>query len=40
MNFQNALELTAPAAPLLLQQQQQHTTIPTGWLQLAGHPER
>ncbi|XP_031619171.1 inositol-trisphosphate 3-kinase homolog isoform X2 [Contarinia nasturtii] len=33
----NALELSAPASPVLLQQQQK--TIPSGWLQLAGHPE-
>lgn len=45
---QNALELSAPASPLLLQQQQeqrqsknhQQKSIPLGWLQLAGHPER
>lgn len=36
--LQNALELSAPASPVLLQQQ--NGTIPPGWLQLAGHPER
>ncbi|XP_075149749.1 inositol-trisphosphate 3-kinase-like protein isoform X2 [Haematobia irritans] len=40
----NALELSAPASPVLLQQQQQHqinnkNNKPTGWLQLSGHPE-
>lgn len=39
--FQNALELSAPASPLLLQQQQQQSNGSSpGWLQLAGHPER
>ncbi|XP_002014474.2 inositol-trisphosphate 3-kinase homolog [Drosophila persimilis] len=32
----NALELSAPATPHLLQQQQ---TKPQGWMQLSGHPE-
>ncbi|EDW63364.2 inositol-trisphosphate 3-kinase homolog isoform X1 [Drosophila virilis] len=36
----NALELSAPATPLLLQQQQQQTqSKPHGWMQLSGHPE-
>ncbi|EDW78183.2 uncharacterized protein Dwil_GK24866 [Drosophila willistoni] len=36
----NALELSAPATPLLLQQQQQQTqSKPKGWMQLSGHPE-
>ncbi|KAG4071908.1 hypothetical protein HA402_006069 [Bradysia odoriphaga] len=37
----NALELSAPASPLLLQQQQSSCSSipPPGWLQLAGHPE-
>ncbi|EDV99386.1 GH13823 [Drosophila grimshawi] len=36
----NALELSAPATPLLLQQQQQQTqSKPNGWMQLSGHPE-
>ncbi|XP_055907036.1 inositol-trisphosphate 3-kinase homolog isoform X1 [Eupeodes corollae] len=43
----NALELSAPASPVLLQQQhQQHTAAvaaaackPKGWMQLSGHPE-
>ncbi|XP_064553754.1 inositol-trisphosphate 3-kinase homolog isoform X2 [Drosophila montana] len=39
-NTENALELSAPATPLLLQQQQQQTqTKPHGWMQLSGHPE-
>lgn len=44
--LQNALELSAPASPLLLLQQPHHdahpqpTSPPCGWLQLAGHPER
>ncbi|KAH8415099.1 hypothetical protein KR215_003233 [Drosophila sulfurigaster] len=33
----NALELSAPATPLLLQQQTQ--SKPPGWMQLSGHPE-
>ncbi|KAH8263084.1 hypothetical protein KR044_004238 [Drosophila immigrans] len=33
----NALELSAPATPLLLQQQTQ--SKPLGWMQLSGHPE-
>lgn len=43
--MQNALELSAPATPVLLQQQQQkqqqqqQNTKPTEWLQLSGHPE-
>ncbi|XP_073824126.1 inositol-trisphosphate 3-kinase-like protein [Musca autumnalis] len=36
----NALELSAPATPVLLQQQQhQNNSKPSGWLQLSGHPE-
>ncbi|KAL9925205.1 inositol-trisphosphate 3-kinase-like protein isoform 1-T1 [Glossina fuscipes fuscipes] len=44
----NALELSAPATPILLQQQQGQQTQkqpqdkqnhPNGWLQLSGHPE-
>ncbi|KAJ6649939.1 hypothetical protein Bhyg_05182, partial [Pseudolycoriella hygida] len=36
----NALELSAPASPLLLQQQSSCSSTSTkGWLQLAGHPE-
>ncbi|XP_065357914.1 inositol-trisphosphate 3-kinase homolog isoform X2 [Calliphora vicina] len=39
----NALELSAPATPVLLQQQQQqqqqNNNKPSGWLQLSGHPE-
>ncbi|KNC25298.1 hypothetical protein FF38_02530 [Lucilia cuprina] len=40
----NALELSAPATPVLLQQQQQQqqqqtNNKPSGWLQLSGHPE-
>ncbi|KAM8715101.1 hypothetical protein ACLKA7_002187 [Drosophila subpalustris] len=35
----NALELSAPATPLLLQQQQQKQSKPLGWMQLSGHPE-
>ncbi|XP_034471791.1 inositol-trisphosphate 3-kinase homolog isoform X3 [Drosophila innubila] len=37
----NALELSAPATPLLLQQQQHKQTQlkPLGWMQLSGHPE-
>ncbi|XP_030376958.1 inositol-trisphosphate 3-kinase homolog isoform X1 [Scaptodrosophila lebanonensis] len=43
----NALELSAPATPLLLQQQQQQqpekqpteAAKPQGWMQLSGHPE-
>lgn len=38
--MQNALELSAPATPVLLQQQQQqNSNKPYGWLQLSGHPE-
>lgn len=40
--MQNALELSAPATPVLLQQQQQQqqqNNKPYGWLQLSGHPE-
>lgn len=33
----NALDLSAPASPILLQQSSQ--AIPTGWLQLSGHPK-
>ncbi|KRJ97978.1 uncharacterized protein Dyak_GE18870, isoform B [Drosophila yakuba] len=36
----NALELSAPATPHLLQHQQAHTQQkPQGWMQLSGHPE-
>nr|XP_017013717.2 inositol-trisphosphate 3-kinase homolog [Drosophila takahashii] len=36
----NALELSAPATPHLLQHQQTQTQIkPKGWMQLSGHPE-
>jgi len=39
--FQNALELSAPATPHLLQHQQAHKQAkPQGWMQLSGHPER
>ncbi|TDG45330.1 hypothetical protein AWZ03_008231 [Drosophila navojoa] len=34
----NALELSAPATPLLLEQQQTQSK-PHGWMQLSGHPE-
>ncbi|XP_060647813.1 inositol-trisphosphate 3-kinase homolog isoform X2 [Drosophila nasuta] len=37
INNENALELSAPATPLLLQQQTQ--SKPHGWMQLSGHPE-
>ncbi|XP_062142992.1 inositol-trisphosphate 3-kinase homolog isoform X2 [Drosophila sulfurigaster albostrigata] len=37
INNENALELSAPATPLLLQQQTQ--SKPPGWMQLSGHPE-
>ncbi|EDX04401.1 inositol-trisphosphate 3-kinase homolog isoform X1 [Drosophila simulans] len=36
----NALELSAPATPHLLQHQQAHKQAkPQGWMQLSGHPE-
>ncbi|KAH8404836.1 hypothetical protein KR222_005360 [Zaprionus bogoriensis] len=35
----NALELSAPATPLILQHQQQTQSKPLGWMQLSGHPE-
>ncbi|ALC39115.1 IP3K1, partial [Drosophila busckii] len=35
----NALELSAPATPLLLQQQKPTQPKPLGWMQLSGHPE-
>ncbi|KAH8341642.1 hypothetical protein KR059_012853 [Drosophila kikkawai] len=36
----NALELSAPATPHLLQHQQTQTQVkPQGWMQLSGHPE-
>ncbi|XP_033174210.1 inositol-trisphosphate 3-kinase homolog [Drosophila mauritiana] len=36
----NALELSAPATPHLLQHQQAHQQAkPQGWMQLSGHPE-
>ncbi|XP_017859877.1 PREDICTED: inositol-trisphosphate 3-kinase A isoform X2 [Drosophila arizonae] len=37
-NTENALELSAPATPLLLEQQQTQSK-PHGWMQLSGHPE-
>ncbi|XP_059618525.1 inositol-trisphosphate 3-kinase homolog isoform X1 [Phlebotomus argentipes] len=35
----NALELSAPASPVLLQQSNTANVVPPGWLQLSGHPE-
>ncbi|GAB0095235.1 Kinase [Sergentomyia squamirostris] len=35
----NALELSAPASPVLLQQSNPTNAVTPGWLQLSGHPE-